>query len=248
MTNCNLNHSEARSTTRLRRDGPQRSTVHSEAGFSLVELMIVISIIAIISVAGVVGFRGSSDTLVVKQVKGIIEDTVKIVELEIQGEEYEKSTIHFLPNYLVIVSEPEDTTLSLSLGDTSSCSNGNNIEIGDNGSLIKRDSESSPIETVNVTDGDSVCIDFMNSMETEIRYQVASGGEKSPIVRFIHFDVKREKPSGVYLQGDSASAGDDINSTIQISAPYAKKSIATSDNQIDLIVKLEDAVETLTIK
>lgn len=198
----------------------------NKKGFSLVELMIVITIIAVMSVAGVVGFRGSGDTLVARQVKGIIEDTVKIVELEILGDEYEKSTIHFLSNYLVIVSEPGEISLDLSLGGVSGdC---HNIVAGSDGSLIKRDSEGNPIEAVSVKKDETVCIDFINSMETEVRYQIAFGGEQSEVIRFIHFDVKREKPTGVTL------GGDDIDSTLEISAPYAKKSF--SDGSINLTV------------
>ncbi len=232
MTKYLPNHSGARATAEHE---PQRST----SGFSLVELMVVISIIAIMSVVGVVGFRGSGDTLVTRQVKGIIEDTVKIAELEIQGDEYEKSTIHFLSNYLVIVSEPEDISLNLSLGSVDGdC---HNVEIESDGSLIKKDSEDNPIEAINVEENDTVCIDFMNSMETEVRYQIASGGEQSEVVRFIHFDVKREKPTGVILSGDTSK-------TLEISAPYSKKKVIGGGTEIDLTLTLEDAVETLTIK
>ncbi|MBN2086950.1 four helix bundle protein [Candidatus Peregrinibacteria bacterium] len=220
------------------RNNPKTPNNLNKKGFSLVELMIVISIIAIMTVAGVVGFRGSGDTLVVKQVKGIIEDTVKTLELEIIGDEYEKSTMHFLPNFLVVVSEKGDESLDLSLG--ADCTNGQLINIENDGSLIKRDKEGNPLESKNVSSGTTECIAFNNSSEIEEHYQLSSAGAISPIIRFIHFDVRREKPAGVVLSGDT-------DETMEISAPYAKK--ITSDGSIDLVLTgAEGHQENFSIK
>ena len=207
------------------------------AGFSLLEIIVTVSIIAVLSVSAVVGFRYMGDTLRTKEAKGIITDTIKKVELEMIRESYQKSTINFLEDYLVVVSEPEENNLELTLG--ASCSNGHNIEFGSDGNLIKKDGEGETLSAKTVVSGTDECVEFTESSETEWQYQIISNGDQSNIIRFIHFNINRTNPSGITI-----SSG--VGATMAIEAPYAKKTLST--DPISLEISGENSSETLTIQ
>ena len=230
---------EARSTAKL---GPQRSSTHSASGFTLMELLVVIAIIAIVSTVGIVGFRGLSDGLITKEAKGVIEDTVKSTELEVLQGDYKSAEISFLEKYLVIESAPEDKTLSLTLGDNTGCTDGRNIDFESNGTLTKKDGSGNVLSAKAVTSSTNECIEFADSEEAEWVYQITSGDEVSDVIRFVHFNVNRETPSGITLDWEGAEK------TLLIEAPYAKKTISDGSDSIELTVSGDDAEETLTIK
>jgi prepilin-type N-terminal cleavage/methylation domain-containing protein len=214
----------------------------SASGFTLMELLVVIAIIAIVSTVGIVGFRGFSDSLITKEAKGIIEDTVKSTELEVLQGDYKSSRISFLKDYLVIESAPNDKTLALALGIV--CSDdpyGRNIDFESNGTLTKKDGSGNVLSAKAVTSGTNECILFTDSKEAEWVYQITSGDEVSDVIRFVHFNVNRETPSGITLGGE-------ISKTLSIEAPYAKKTISDGSDSIVLTVSGDGSEEALTIK
>jgi len=214
----------------------QRSSPNKK-GFSLIELIIVVGIIAIMSVGAVVGFRYMGDTLRTREASGVITDTIKKAELEILKEDYKKSTISFSSNYLVIVSEPEDKSLNLSVTD---CSGGHKLDYGSDGNLIKSDGEGALLEAKTITSGTNDCItDFTDSDEIEWQYQIRSSGEVSNIVRFVHFNINRTDPSEIAITSGTGE-------TVIVEAPYAKKTFSTTP--ITLTVSGEDSSEDLTIQ
>ena len=180
------------------------------SGFSLVELMVVVAIIAIMSVSVSVGFRYMGDTLRTKQVAGIISDTVKKAEMEVLRGDYKKNTIQFTAGYLVITSEPENTSLELRL-------DGTDIKTSDTGVLTKRDGEGKVLGVRSFNGTPPEPVDFVPSPETEWQYQLTSGDEISPIIRFIHFNVEREKLE------NAVQLSNIIGGPLTIEAPYAKK-------------------------
>ena len=139
-------------------------------GFSMAELMVVITIIAVMTIGAVVGFRGTGDTLVVRQAAGIIEDTIKIAEMEVMNDEYESNEIHFLPEYIAIVSEVEGSSLDLSIGVI------NELIAGDEGNLVISDKEGNPIGTQPVEIG-PIMADFSMGMDLERQYQLSERTE-----------------------------------------------------------------------
>jgi four helix bundle protein len=214
----------------------------NKKGFSLVELIVVAAIIAIMSVSGVVGFRYMGDTLRTKEAAGVITDTVKKAEMEIMREEYAKNTIHFLSDYLVIVSEPADKSLGLTVSD---CTEGRQLNYGSNGNLVKTDGDGNRLEIKTVASGTNDCIiDFPSSDETEWRYQLTDSSSPdtkfSDIIRFIHFNVDRVNLSDIKVTGGEGK-------TVAIEAPYGKKTI--TDGTFNLTVTSpENHQETLTIQ
>jgi len=211
--------------------------IKTSPAFSLTELIVVVAIISIMSASGVVGFRYMGDTLRTKEAAGVITDTIKKAEMEILREEYTKNTIHFLSDYLVIVSQPEEASMDLEFNGTA-C-----VTPGDSGNLIKTDEEGNRlgIDTVTAASPPTyTCNDFTASSETEWRYQILSDGEVSDIIRFIHFNIDRVNLSGITTDGN-------INKTVTIEAPYGKKTI--TDGTFDLTVTSpEGHTETLTIQ
>jgi len=177
------------------------------------------------------------DTLRMREAKGIITDTIKKAELEILKEDYQKSTIHFLENYLVVISEPEGNNLELTLG--SPCPEGHNIQFGSSGDLIKKDGEGSTLSAKTVVSGTDECVEFAGSSETEWQYQVISNGDLSDIIRFIHFNINRTNPSGITI-----SSG--VGANMAIEAPYAKKILSTTP--IELTISSGESITDLTIQ
>lgn len=196
------------------------------------ELIVVVSIIAIMAVSVSVGFRYMGDAMRTKQVAGIITDVVKRTEMEVLRGDYKKSTINFLTNYLVIESEPENKSLVLSLGDSTGCADGNNLNLG-TGVLTKKDGDGKVLGIKSVAGG-TECVPFTTSPETEWQYQLSSGDQVSPLVRFIHFNIERDKPENAIQLSDV-----DSSDKLVIEAPYAKKSGTVS-------VKVGDETEPLT--
>ena len=205
--------------------------------FSLVELIVVISIIAVLSVGAYVGFRGTGDTLLAREAAGIVQDTVKITEMEILKDDYEKSTIYFLEDYLVIISEPEGKSLELTLDN--SCTDGHNISFSSDGNLTKKDSNGNLIESKSVSSGESECVAFKNSEQIGWNYQLSSAGEVSDVIRFLHFNVDREKETNIKITSNEGKY-------MSIEAPYSKKTLSVSP--INLTVSAGEATENITIQ
>ncbi len=201
--------------------------------------MVVVAIIAIMSVSVSVGFRYMGNALLTKQAAGIIMDTVKMAETEVLSTDYKKNTIQFTADYLVITSEPENKSLNLSLGDSADCANGYNLNLG-TGVLTKRDGYGKVLGVKSVAGGKE-CVQFTASPEIEWQYQLTSGDQVSPVIRFIHFNIQREKPENAVKI--STGAG----SQLTIEAPYAKK---TGTLPINLDVSDADGnhTESLTIQ
>jgi prepilin-type N-terminal cleavage/methylation domain-containing protein len=204
-------------------------------GFTLIELLVVVTIIALMSVGAVVGFGKMGDTMRTKEAASAVKDIVKKTELEILKEDYKKSTIHFLSDYIVIVSEPENVNLNLDYGigclTTTETTSQN---------LIKKDDKGNLLESLTIPPLPT-CTGFQESNETGWQYQLRTGGSVSNVVRFVHFNLNRTEPSRIILS--------DTTKTLTIEAPYAKKTISDSSDSISLTVTSPELhTESITIQ
>lgn len=203
------------------------------SAFTLVELIVIVAIISIISVSSVVGFGYLGDILKAREVTGFIADVVKQEELKVLRGDYEKTTIHFFPLYLVIDQRPEDASLTLQL------ENLNHIKYENDGNLTLKDENGDVLEIKSVTalNTETLSQSFHNALEAEWSYQLIDGEDYSNIIRFVHFNLQRENLNNPI----SIITGE--NSKIVISAPYAKKQLFDSNgrtaNSIDIEVEDE---------
>lgn len=189
------------------------------SGFSLVELLVVISIVAILSISSVVGFGQLGDMLKTRQATGLLADIIKQEELKVLRGDFEKVIVHFLENYVVIEAYAEDEPYELTTG--ASCIGGNyNLNLPMSGNLTQKDGDGAiiKIETI-TTPPDIKCIGFYDSEETEWDYQFTGDDGTSNVVRFIHFNIQRDS------QAEPLSIRMHAGSRVEILAPYGKKKV-----------------------
>lgn len=191
-------------------------------GFSLLEIMVVVAIIGIMASSVVIGFNSFGETVRTQETAGVITDTLKNFELEMIRRDYVKQTIHFAEQYLVAEAQVESQTLDLEWNGQGACPAGEEeLKIINSASpapvyLAQRDQYGNNIE-INAFTGntDTVCIDFTESGETEWQYQLFTGSDRSQIIRFIHFNIRRGDSEIATIQGN--------NITLEMTAPYASK-------------------------
>lgn len=220
-------------------------------GFSLVELLVVVTIVAILSVSSIVGFSYLGDILRAREVTGLISDVIKQEELKILRGDFGNSTIYFKADYLIVDENPEDADLQIELKNVCGADNkGYEIQFDQDGNLTKRDEEGQIVQIKNVTATASECIEFFNSPETEWNYQLNSNGEFSNTIRFIHFNLQRDNLVNLISIIQNAGA------KLEILAPYGKKKIyllnGTLPTTSPLELKVEDkngnSSDTLTLQ
>ena len=189
----------------------------NKKGFTMVELIVVAAIIAIMSAASIVGFGYLGDVLKTKEVTGMLGDLIKQEELKILRGDFEKTTIHFLKNYIVIEEAEEGCDPKLLEFGLKCDSDPENYKINyQDAVMTQKDGEGRIKEIKNVSAG-SECVVFKDSTDAEWDYQLNASGQFSKIVRFIHFNVKRDDLNNpIYI-----SEGSD--SKIELTAPYGKK-------------------------
>lgn len=192
----------------------------SDCGFTLVELLVVVSIVAILSVSSVIGFGSLGETLRARESAGFISDTVKQEELKVLRGDFEKAVIHFLKDYMVIEEWPTGATEDLKFLEVTCATGDYQIEFATtaSGNLTQKDGdgvvlEVKPVVAPNVP----VCPSFKTSHDVEWNYQLANADRSSAIVRFVHFNLQRD---GIQ-EGLSLKSGD--RSKVEIFAPYGRK-------------------------
>jgi len=202
--------------------------INSIKGFSLVELMVVISIISIMSVGVVVGMSSFKDSLAPGNALKVIKNEIKYAEQSIIRNDYEKVIISFLGkhNYLVVVAEPINSTLDLKL------STDGKLTTTDSGEL-KKSNESGGIEMISLDSDASINVDFTNTDDNEWKYQLVNENGVSPVIRFVRF--AKDKTAPVFFVKDT-------NSKIIIESPNAKKSFyEDGDKKNELKLTLIDS-------
>ncbi|MBU1683330.1 prepilin-type N-terminal cleavage/methylation domain-containing protein [Patescibacteria group bacterium] len=213
-----------------------------KGGFTLVELLVTIAIIGILAGTTLVGWNGLRESLTLEQSGEVLQDIVKITEMEIVQDEYEKATLDFTADYLRITAEPEDDSLELTW-DGASC--GMN-EIGltsTDGGILKKSNERGLISIVNLAGGGDVCWEVADMVNREWNYQLfsADGEEFSPIISFINYNPR--------MDGVQFSVTTGVDSYIVIEGPYiSKEYYGINPGQINITLDDGDNTEQITIQ
>ncbi len=229
-----------------------------KGGFSLLEIMVTVAIISIMSGSVVIGFNSFGQTVRLQETAGVITDIIKSMELEMIRRDYVKQTIHFEPDYLVAEAEVESQNpdLLLSWNGQGSCASGEEELAIENKSaktiyLAKRDQDDNNMEIKAIAPSPAPtpteCITFKDSKETEWQYQLFESGNRSQIIRFLHFNIRRGNDNNL-------PAIDLNNYTLEITAPYASKTfydgatLLTGNVEIDVENEGEDSFETIILQ
>lgn len=223
-------------------------------GFSLLEIMVTVAIISIMAGSVVIGFNSFGQTVRLRETAGVITDTVKNLELEMIRREYKKQTVNFEPDYLVVEAEVENQTLPLiweGLG--GDCLPEEEwLKIDNSGSLspvylAQRDQYGNNIEIASIkafTVG-KACVAFKDSEETEWQYQVFRGSQGSQIIRFLHFNIRRDDSK------DKPTIKPN-KYTLEISAPYAAKEFFDDGDPpsgpVTLTIQNDESSEDITLQ
>ncbi len=195
------------------------------AGFTLLELMVVMAIISIMSATTVIGFNRFSESVQVRETAGLLKDRLQALELEVLEGDYEDNTVHFLRNYLVIESELPNASLSLDFSLTACAGDpGFNISTTEPVQLSRQNEFGETLDLSTYSSDVAICPDFTNQDEPSLEYSLFNNTQWSNKLRFMHFNV----------QGlDSAQPVSLVDEAIrlEINGPYAKKTVYRSDSE-----------------
>lgn len=188
--------------------------------------MVTVAVIGVMAGSVVVGFNGFGQTVRIQETGGVLTDTLKRLELETIRRDYEKSTVHFEENFLVLESEVEGQTLTLNYFGPDDCPAGEvkiEVDATSQVSLAQRDEYGNNMEISSYGPSglEEVCINFLDAPETEWQYQAFNSGNKSQVIRFLHFNIRRDSADPVTVSSNPY--------TLEISAPYAKKVFYNAD-------------------
>jgi len=208
--------------------------------FTLVELLIVISILAILGVSAVVGFGGFSDKLGMEQATTVVDDVIAELENEILMEKYEKTTLYFYPHYLLAISEPKGSTKpTLELSNQSCEPSGQALANYKAGNLIIKNEQGEIIQIKALPSEHNECVDFKASGDLEWEVQLRNSELYSPVIRFIHFNLDPEKRGEITLANQ--------NTRLELEEPYANqnwyKGDMLMDEPVEIMVKIGEVEE-----
>lgn len=216
-------------------------------GFSLVELLVVVSIVSILSVSAVLGFGYLGDTLRAREAAGFLQDTIRLEELKVLRGEVEKAVIHLLSDYLVIEERPEGSTNDLNLLKEECGEHDHKISFEKNGNLTKKNGEGEVLEVKGVTAGNECIGGFDTTKDLEWSFQLKTTDENknSAILRFVHFNLQRGSLE------DPLTIKSSVGYSIEIQAPYGKKRFYNQNDNPESTLRIgignSNAMETINL-
>ncbi|QQR83367.1 prepilin-type N-terminal cleavage/methylation domain-containing protein [Candidatus Peregrinibacteria bacterium] len=170
------------------------------AGFSLVELLVVMAIIGILYTTTTLGLRGFGDQLNLEEVGHFLTALVGQQQLRLLNETIDQIVIEFQPDYLIL-SEHAASPLQWSV--LGVCPEGHLLSLSTAAggappadTVVLRRNEKG--QTFNETlVGQTLCVSkFTSSTDRLWELQAIAGTETSDLVRLMHFNVDRRSRLG----------------------------------------------------
>jgi prepilin-type N-terminal cleavage/methylation domain-containing protein len=186
-------------------------------GFSLVELLVTVSIVAILSVSASVGWNTLWNSLTLKQSVGVTQDIInRTIQHALMGR-FEEATITFNADYLVIDEK--------GAGSISTIAGCDGILQGVSG-LAPTQSLTVESENKSLYIGypTNKCDDFLNTKDAEWIFTVRENGSTF-VRRFVHFNLNREDINRRFKISD-------VGKTLVVRAPYGNKEIRANGNLV----------------
>jgi len=207
--------------------------------------MVVIAIISIMSGVVVVGFQSFSDSVKAQETGAVIGDYLKQLELEIAQSQYEKTTVSFLPDYLMVISHVNDPEIDLEIKGfgLNPCLEGEVVvSISTNGNpayVTKTDENGDSLEVLVFDENGVICVDFLSAKELNWNFQAHYQSQSSDALRFFHFNLNREDVS------DPFKIISGLDYQVEFETPYGQQRLILEDEEVfdEVSLLLENSVE-----
>src|SRR5690606_39184916 len=190
----------------------------NKKGFTLVELLVVISILSVMGVGAIVGFGNMGDQFATRQAASVIGDFMTQLEAEILMGKYEKSTLYFQPDYLMAISEPKGSQAILKWipeKDEICGQNQHNLANFEAGNLLIKNEQGNVLKIKAMVDDTFKCLDFKASDDLQWQVQLRNDEAYSPVIRWVRFHFDPEKKRGLVLNAK--------NARLELQGPYASR-------------------------
>lgn len=205
--------------------------------------MVVIAIISTMSATVVISFGSFSEKIKLQEVAGIVEDTLKRLEMEVFQKDHQKNRVKFESDYLVVESSEKENGLNLEYvgagaEDCDAEEIGLKIDPNTNNpsnvaQMIKKDGHGNHLEIKSYNDTTTECFNFLKAKETEWNFELWTPTLSSKNIRLIHFNINRESD----VEKIELAEGKDY--ILEISAPYATKALFKKEEEIQGLAELK---------
>lgn len=192
----------------------------SNEGFTLVELLVTVSILGVMGAGVMIGFNTFGDSVKAKEAMGVLEDLIRESEAAVLKKDYEKVVFHFREDYVILEEFLPAASLDLNLG---VCTGGGDPAVLSlqGSTLQKTDEAGQSMGVERVGAGESTCVtNFEDASQQEWRYQLKEGDDTSSAIRFAHFNLNTS------FQLKTSSGGSPSAYTLEILGPYGSKTLS----------------------
>lgn len=191
------------------------------AGFTFVELMVVIAIMSVMAGAVTVGWHSFADFIAVRNAAGNMEDILSELEREVIAEDVKKTSVRFEDSYLLADSKKVAAKLSLEWEKVLVADD--DCTIGDikfrspvTAQFFAYDAEGNPLfDSVPLQADEEFCVNPLEYKKRELVYELQTDKDFSNSARIFPLNLGLSGSNDIYLE--------DNDYRLEISRPYGQK-------------------------